>query len=52
MLPRQSCLQEPVGARIVRKAAKPSDTLTRELLKSLAVAEAAWRTSPETIQVQ
>jgi hypothetical protein len=50
MLP-QRCLQESAGVRIVRASAKPSKALNRELLKSLAVAEAAWRTSPETIQV-
>lgn len=51
MFPRQSCMQEPASMRVVRKAAKPSEALTRELLKSLVIAEAAWRTSAETIQL-
>lgn len=43
--------QAPSSVRMIRKQrAKPSEALTRELLKSLVAAEAAWRTSPATIQ--
>jgi hypothetical protein len=45
-----TCMQS-AGFRVVRKHARPSPSLTRELLKSLVISEAAWRTSPETIQV-
>ena len=45
--------QPSSSVRIIRKQrAKPSEALTRELLKSLVAAEAAWRTSPATIQAR
>ena len=47
-----SCISQPSTIRIIKRRPKPSPALTRELLVSLVVAEAAWRRSPETIQVK
>jgi hypothetical protein len=48
---KQPSVPKPSRLKVFERRLKPSAALTRDLLKSLATAEAAWRTSPATIQV-